>query len=323
MENIPLQTASIQRTEGEIVELEIAMRLVKDYMNNAILRHELNELTETTFGFNFESWITNGYFEGDYIPYSFEKNGKILSNVSANIMHFVQNGEKRKYIQLGTVMTAEEYRKQGLAGKLMEHVLEMYEGKCDGIYLFGNLNALDFYHKMGFEERMQYQYTLKEDVRLAIQEKVSGKESDSGFAKLDPSDAEAKRKYTDTVRNSVANGAFEQENKYGLQMFYTSNLENVYYADNLDCFIVMEMNDAGIELQSIISSKSISLEKIIREIKTDYKMLKLGFTPRKDETDLFESTLFNGGDDYRLLCRGNRLESIEQEKLYFPALSHA
>ena len=34
-----------------------------------------------------------GYFEGDYIPYSLEEDGKILSNVSVNLMHFVQNGE--------------------------------------------------------------------------------------------------------------------------------------------------------------------------------------------------------------------------------------
>ena len=32
----------------------------------------------------FESWVTGGYFEGDYIPYSFIKEGKIVFNVSAN-----------------------------------------------------------------------------------------------------------------------------------------------------------------------------------------------------------------------------------------------
>ena len=32
----------------------------------------------------FESWVTGGYFEGDYIPYSFIEDGKIVFNVSAN-----------------------------------------------------------------------------------------------------------------------------------------------------------------------------------------------------------------------------------------------
>lgn len=299
------------------------MRLVKDYMKNDILRHELNELTQATFGFDFESWVTNGYFEGDYIPYSFEEDGKILSNVSVNLMHFVQNEEKRNYIQLGTVMTAADHRKQGLARKLMEHILEEYEGKCDGIYLFANLSALDFYRKMGFEERTQSQYTLRDDVKLDIQRSIAIKARNNGFVKLDSSDVESKKKYCEAVRNSVVNGAFEQENKYALQMFYTSNLENVYYSKELDCFIVLELNGETLELQSVISPKYISLKKILSEIDLDYKELKLGFTPSHDEADLFEATLFDGGDDYRLFCRGSRLESIEQEKLYFPTFSHA
>ena len=299
------------------------MRLVKDYMNDAILRHELNELTEATFGFNFESWVVNGYFEGDYIPYSFEENGKIISNVSANQMHFIQNGEKRYYIQIGTVMTASDRRNQGLARKLMEHVMEAYNGKCDGIYLFGDLSASDFYRKMGFEEGAQCRYTLKEDVRLSVQKKNLEKEQGKGFVKVDTSDAKAKKAYMEAVRNSVANGAFEQENKYGLQMFYTSDLENVYYSKELECFAVIEWDDEKIELQSVISTECVSLEKVICEIPPKYKELRLGFTPRQEERDLFDNNFYVGGDDYRLFYRGRNLESIEQEKLYFPALSHA
>lgn len=108
----------------------------KDYMKDVNWRHALNELTEATFGFNFE-----------------------------NMMHFLQNGEERHYIQIGTVMTAADRRKQGLAAKLMKCVIEEYEGKCDGIYLFGDLSALDFYRKMGFEETVQYRYILREDVK--------------------------------------------------------------------------------------------------------------------------------------------------------------
>lgn len=299
------------------------MRLVKDYMNNDIMRHALNELTEKTFGFDFECWVTNGYFEGDYIPYSFEEDGKIICNVSANRMYFNQNGVKRFYIQLGTVMTAKERRNQGLASKLIENVIDEYEDKCDGIYLFGDLSALDFYRKLGFEERIQYQYRLKDNVRTDMQRRNVTEEHRNGFVRLDSSDKKSKEAYCEAVRNSVANGAFEQENKYGLQMFYTSNLENVYYAKEIDCFVVMEQDGNTMTLHSVISKKNISLEKVISEINVTYKELKLGFTPGEDEMDLFDSVSFNGGNDYRLFCRGIRLESIEKEKLYFPTFSHA
>ena len=132
------------------------MKLIKDYMKHDALRHELNVLTEATFGFHFESWVTAGYFTGDYIPYSLEENGRIISNVSANIMRFTQNGTIRNYIQLGTVMTAVEHRNKGFARQLMDYVVKEYEGKCDGIYLFGDLSALGFYRKSGFRERLQY-----------------------------------------------------------------------------------------------------------------------------------------------------------------------
>lgn len=42
------------------------MELVSNYMCDDTLRHALNELTRKIFGFDFESWVTNGYFEGDY-----------------------------------------------------------------------------------------------------------------------------------------------------------------------------------------------------------------------------------------------------------------
>lgn len=43
----------------------------------------------------------------------------------------------------------------------MQHVIRQYQDCCDGIYLFGDLSALDFYRKLGFAEGVQYQYTLK------------------------------------------------------------------------------------------------------------------------------------------------------------------
>lgn len=115
------------------------MELVSDYMREDTMRHALNELTRKTFFFDFEDWVTGGYFEGDYIPYSFIEDGKIIANVSANRMTFLQNGVERNYIQIGTVMTDEAYRRQGLARKLIEHVVKQYKDSCDGFYLFCNL----------------------------------------------------------------------------------------------------------------------------------------------------------------------------------------
>ncbi len=57
------------------------MELISDYMRVDTYRHMLNELTRNTFGFDFEGWVTKGYFEGEYIPYSLTEEGRMLSNV--------------------------------------------------------------------------------------------------------------------------------------------------------------------------------------------------------------------------------------------------
>ena len=200
------------------------MELISNYMRDDDLRHALNDLTQKTFCFNFEGWVTGGYFEGDYIPYSFIENGKILANVSANRMQFMQNGVVKNYIQLGTVMTDEAYRRQGLAGKLIKHVVETYEKDCDGIYLFGNLEALGFYRKMGFREGLQYSCSVKKEYLPDT--------ATPGFSAVDPEDRSMKEKYMDAVRNSAVNSSFEQINKFGLQLFYTSSLEGIFYERN-------------------------------------------------------------------------------------------
>lgn len=292
------------------------MELVYDYMKDAPLRHKLNALTQKTFGFDFEAWVQGGYFEGDYIPYSFLEDGKLLANVSANKMHFIQNGISKNYIQIGTVMTDEAYRKQGLGRKLTEYVCREYAGQCDGIYLFGDLGALDFYRKMGFQEGLQYQYLLKkgclEDVKIG-----------SSFKKADGQDGQIKAKYQDAVRNGAVNAALEQSNKYGLQMFYTADLEHVYYAADIDCFAVMEKQGDTLALQSIICKKQISLRDVIARIDMEYDSLKLGFAPCAQDSCLFDAFVYDGEDDYRLFYLGEELESIQKEKLFFPQLSHA
>lgn len=292
------------------------MELIYDYMLNHELRHKLNELTQKTFGFDFESWVTGGYFEGDYIPYSFMEDGKIISNVSANRMCFMQNGVKKEYIQIGTVMTDETYRNQGLAKKLMEYVVQQYKDKCDGFYLFADLSALDFYRKADFTEGMQYQYHLKP-------ERYKKEISKETFLPVDENNKQMKQKYMDAVRHSAVNASLEQMNKFGLQMFYTSDMSNVYYAKDIDCFVVMEMEEDTLILESVICKEHLSLKEIIKRIDNKYASLILGFSPCVEDRDMFDAKQFAGGEDYRLFYRGKDLENIQKDKLYFPQLSHA
>lgn len=299
------------------------MRFIKNYMSDASLRHELNDFTQETFGFDFEDWVTNGYYEGDYIPYSYEENGRLIANVSANRMEFVENGCEKYYIQLGTVMTRKEFRNQGYARKLMEKVMAEYAGKCDGIYLFANPEVLDFYKKMGFSLGLQYQYTLKQEIKQRVRKKAQERKTQDCFGLVVPTDEFHKKNYMEVVRHSAVNSRLEQKNKYGLQMFYTAGMEQVYYCPELDCYAVMEKQENTLYLQSIICIKKVSLKEVLTFIHEEYTSVVLGFTPCREEEELFVPQIYDGDGDYRLFFYGEELKKIEQEKLYFPEFSHA
>lgn len=290
------------------------MELISNYMTDDSSRSMLNELTRKTFGFDFEGWVKDGYFEGDYLPYSFVEDGRLISNVSANKMHFLQRGIEKNYIQIGTVMTDELYRKQGLARKLIEHVISTYENECDGIYLFGNLSAVDFYLKNGFRIINQYRYFVKEE--------HIKKSEGSRFLPVNEMGEDIKEKYLQLVCNSCYFSSFEQINKYGLQMFYTAGFDTVYYAEDIDCFAVIDDED-GFALQSVLCKEKIALTDVIGRLDMVTNQLRLGFTPLDDDLYLCTSELYDGADDYRLFYRGEELEAVEREKLYFPDLSHA
>ena len=292
------------------------MELVSNYMRDDILRHALNDLTKKTFGFDFEDWVIGGYFEGDYIPYSFIEDGKIISNVSANRMTFLQNGVEKNYIQIGTVMTDEAYRRQGLAKKLMDHVVKQYKDDCDGFYLFANLDAVDFYNKCGFSKETEYRYSVKNEFCMR-------KSAGEIFMPANTADERMKQKYMDMVRHSAVNSSLEQLNKFGLQMFYTADMENVYYAKDMDCFIVAEMEENTLLLQSVICENHVTLLDVLQRVRGEYHKCQLGFTPALKDMDICVAEQYDGADDYRLFYLGEQLKSIENEKLYFPELSHA
>ncbi|MEE4566991.1 GNAT family N-acetyltransferase [Paenibacillus polymyxa] len=125
------------------------------------IKTSFNELAKQSFGFDFEAWFQLGDWEDRYIPYVLLDEDCVVANVSVSLMDFDVSGEKKKYIQIGTVMTDANYRNQGLSRFLVEQALKDWHGNCDGIYLFGNDSVKDFYPKFGFASATEYQYSRK------------------------------------------------------------------------------------------------------------------------------------------------------------------
>lgn len=89
---------------------------VRDLENR---RHAFNQLAMETFGLDFEPWYRGGWWGDRYRPCTLFDGERAAANVSVNFMEFSLEDRKRRYLQLGTVMTAPAYRGRGLARWLM------------------------------------------------------------------------------------------------------------------------------------------------------------------------------------------------------------
>ena len=297
------------------------MELVKHYMADDGLRAALNALTRQTFGFDFEKWYAGGGWEGDYLPYSLMEGGRMLANVSANRMRFLQNGQERRYIQLGTVMTDAAYRRRGLAAQLMRAAMDDLRGECDGFYLFGDLSALGFYDRLGFSRITETRYALRGEARQAALARAAQRAVVERFLPVNREDVSVSERYRQSLVTAVPCAALEHVNRRSLHLFYTMSMKTVRYCAELDAFCVLAHEDGRAVLQSVLCARRLPLEDILSRI--DEPVAALGFAPQASDAALFDAQPWDGGEDYRLFIMGDSLRDVQAQGLCFPALSHA
>lgn len=95
-----------------------------------------------------------GHWGEMYIPHVLCDGDKVISNVSVNLMQFDVQGVKKNYIQIGTVMTDEAHRGQGLNREIMDDSDRRNEN--DGMYMSENLGLYQFWMAAGFGENLFY-----------------------------------------------------------------------------------------------------------------------------------------------------------------------
>lgn len=286
---------------------------ISDYKDNQKLRTSFNNLAQKTFGIDFEEWYKEGYWRDGYITYSLLDYDTIISNVSVSIMDFLVLGEKKRYIQIGTVMTYSEYRGRGLCRALIEKVLKEWEDKCDLIYLFANDSVLEFYPKFRFIKADEYQSSIN----------VTKKHRSDNIIKMDMSNKKHRELLYNIVSNTVSFSKISMVDNASLVMFYCTSFmkDSIYYIENYNTIVIANFEGRKLYLQDVFSTKEIELDIIIDEMITDeIKEVILGFTP--NENICCEEKLFKD-EDTTLFVRYGKENVFKENKLMFPILSHA
>ncbi len=289
-------------------------RFVCNYQNDESIRKSFNELTNSIWEFDFEVWYQTGYWGEKCQLYSLLDGEKMVSHITVSIFDAVILGEKKTLVQLGTVMTDEAYRGQGLNRCLMEKVLVDWDDKCDFIYLFANESVLDFYPKFGFSAVEEF-----EAVRTSLREMTK-----IPFRQLDISTAED-LKLLDTITKNVHPVAdLSILNNTGLIMFYCLGLgvfnDNLFYFEGLNAIVVAEYDELNLIIHDVFAPNSVDMDIIVDSLRGEKtEQVTLRFTPQNKTNYQLE----NFKDEDLVLFVSTRAKDLfENNKLIFPTLSH-
>lgn len=248
------------------------------------MRKSFIQLAADIFGIDFTSWHEKGYWGDRYIPFSYADGGRVVANVSVNELDLVVEGKFHKALQIGTVMTHPEYRNKGLSGSLMNHVLEVYKGKYDFMYLFANDSVLDFYPKFGFEKIEEYQYSTK----------IPAGQGGLKLRELELAhDLDLIEK---TVYGRVpVSQIFATANSAGITMYHILNVftDHLYYHEDEDAIVIFTRENGTIQLYDVISTSPVNIlnilpaGEVIFQYKPDYTDMDYFPVPFKRDGALF------------------------------------
>ena len=284
--------------------------IVKNYRNDKTLRDSFNTLAEATFGLNFENWYQMGYWQDNYNPYSLVLDGKVVANVSVNRTDMVIHGERRKFYQLGTVMTYPEYRNQGFIRAIMKEV-DKDIADADGVYLFANDGVVEFYPKFGFVPGKEYLY------RKAVDQ--------AGECRMENIPMDKVENREELLRamegNTFPLGCRMVDNS-GLIFFYVAQFmqENVYFCEDLNAWVIAEEEDGVLTIHNVFGRGNLSLDAVISAFGESVREATLGFVPA--DTAGWDCREYHE-EDCTFFTRGEAFRDFADKKLRIPTLSHA
>jgi GNAT superfamily N-acetyltransferase len=250
------------------------LKLIHDYKDINEYRQSFNQLAKSTFGIDFEKWYQKGFWDDRYICYSYVDGNQVIANVSINKMDVILEGERKRALQIGTVMTHPEYRKKGLSARLMNTVLDEYEKSHEFIYLFANETVLDFYPKFGFNQFDESQFSI--NVTLS-------KCNPSNVRKLDISDSYDLKKIINlaSVRLPISN-VFGVENALGIFAWHCLNVfyDDIYYLEGEDIIVICKREQERLHVYDVISKETVQFNHILSKVASeDIKKVLFYFTP--------------------------------------------
>ena len=85
-------------------------------------------LTPPIVFIDFQFWYDLNLWDENYESYSIIENGEMISNICVYKTNILFNNKQHPALSIGAVATKKEHRGKGLSRKLMEHIIDKYNG---------------------------------------------------------------------------------------------------------------------------------------------------------------------------------------------------
>ena len=285
-------------------------RIVKHYRQDDALRKSFNELAQKTFGIDFEPWYQRGFWSDRYDPYSVIEDGKVIANVSVNRMEMLIDGQRKNWIQLGTVMTDPAYRNRGLIRMLMDQIRQEY-ADADGMFLYANDTVLNFYPKFGFRRGTEYEYRKAAPGSDGCRMEQIPMDTPQGWSAL--------RK---AMEESIFRTGCDMLDNPGLMFFYVfaEYSDCVYYSSLLDTWVIAQPEGENLRILSIFAREQVPIDAVAAAFGGEFRTVVLGFAPENAEG--WQKQILRE-EDSTFFVKGAAFDDFEAKHLRIPILARA
>ncbi|CAG9614720.1 hypothetical protein BACCIP111899_03953 [Bacillus rhizoplanae] len=230
-------------------------KFIKDYKNNNNYRLSFNNLAKKTFGIDFEEWYQQGFWNENYICYSYVYNNEVISNVSLNTMELIIDGKIQKAIQIGTVMTDPEYRRQGLAYQLLSKVLADYDHLYDLYFLAADAEAVPLYQKCGFTPNDENQCVIDLKGYQLIDEPLE--------KCIVPPNMMLEIKKQSQPHSNILSARGDE---HVLMFYYTLGFRDLVHRPQDDVYTIFKIDGDQLHLYDILSPRKVNLQELVELI---------------------------------------------------------
>lgn len=265
------------------------LTFIKDYKEDKIIRSSLNALIQENCGYSLEEWYEKGYWQEQYIPYSFVKDEMVIANVSVCKQEMLFEGVHKSAISLEHILLHPKYRYQSLLEDLMKRIIEDYKEKVDFVYLIAHEAVTPMYTKLGFK--------YVEDRQICIKTAKIEKSQAPQLIDITKLDEDIK-KYPETF--TVLSKGVKWINNASRRHFECSNGEiKVYNFKESDTYVIVHFEDGILNIIDILSKQIPEVDEIIAGFKAIYEF---------DKVRLYSDTTYKG-------C-GNTYEEVGSQLLF-------